>query len=85
MKNQLLIFSYHAVISTPLEVWDWCFLSETAFIRQLKYIHHHFEIVPLSVGAQRLKGDTKYPPMAAITFDDVFRTLAEQMSAKHTW
>lgn len=74
-RNLLLIFAYHAVIRSPLEVFDWCFLDVGAFHRQLHTIRRHFEVVPLSTAAGRLRDGSAHRPMAAITFDDGFQSI----------
>ncbi len=71
--KHLAIFMYHAVIRTPLQVYDSCFLQEDIFRKQLKFIDKHYEIVPLSQAVERLNERGKGRPMAVLTFDDGFQ------------
>lgn len=70
-----MIFTYHAVVRSLLEVFDWCFLDEASFRKQLRYINKHFEVLPLSEAIERLSGVKRHQPMAAITFDDGFQNI----------
>lgn len=69
-SNKLIIFMYHGVVRYPLQVHDWCFIDESSFRYQIKYIIKHFEILPLIDAVERLKKGKIYRPTAAITFDD---------------
>ena len=71
--NHLVIYAYHALISSPLQVFDWCFLDVGAFRQQLVTIKRQFPLtVSLSEAVERLQDGTRHAPMAAITFDDGF-------------
>ena len=67
----ILILMYHAVISQPLRVFDWCFIHEAAFEAQLNYVAERFEIVPLA-RVPLLLSEGVHRPTMAITFDDGF-------------
>lgn len=69
-KNQLTIFLYHAVIRSPLNFYDFCFLDESSFRDQVKYIKRHFEVIPLSEAVERLMNGKLKRRTAVITFDD---------------
>jgi len=77
MKNQIIILMYHAVVRSPLEIYDWCFIDELSFRRQLKYLIKNFEIISLSEAVERIKNATIYRPSAVITFDDGFQNNYE--------
>ena len=74
-RNRLLVFSYHAIVRTPLDVSDWCFLDLQVFKKQISFINRHFKIVSLSEGIERVQDKSKHPLMAAITFDDGFKNV----------
>ena len=69
-RNQLMIFLYHGVVRSPLKVQDWCFLDETSFRSQVKYVKEHFDVIPLSEAVERLRNGRIHRPTAVITFDD---------------
>ena len=67
----VIILMYHAVVRTPLEVFDWCFITESKFEAQLDCLMRTFDIVPLAAVPRLLRtGPTR--ATAAITFDDGF-------------
>jgi peptidoglycan/xylan/chitin deacetylase (PgdA/CDA1 family) len=67
----VIILMYHAVVRTPLEVFDWCFITESKFEAQLDCLMRTFNIVPLAA-VPRLLRSGPARPTAAITFDDGF-------------
>ncbi|MBI1878348.1 MAG: polysaccharide deacetylase family protein [Chloroflexi bacterium] len=73
LRDQLTILMYHAVIRTPLEVPNWCFIDEAAFRSQVKYLKRHFEVVHLSQAVGQLRNGGIHKPTAVITFDDGFQ------------
>lgn len=66
---------YHAVMRSPLEFYDWCFLEESSFRTQMKYLKKHFEVVPLSHALEKLKSNKINCPTVVITFDDGFQNI----------
>lgn len=66
------ILLYHAVVREPLELFDWCFLSERAFVRQIAYLKDHFAVIPLADAVARLREGSVRTPTAVLTFDDGF-------------
>ena len=72
-RNQLMIFMYHAVVRSPIEVYDWCFIDEYSFRSQVKYLKKHFEVISLSEAVERLGNGKIYQPTTVITFDDGFQ------------
>lgn len=71
--NRLAIFMYHGIVRTPLELYDWCFVSGEDFRRQAQYLRKRFEVLPLREAVDRLREGTIKKPSAAITFDDGFQ------------
>jgi len=74
-RQRVTILMYHAVLSSPLAVPDWCFLDERLFRLQLEYVARHFEVVPLSEAVRRLRQRTVRRPTAVLTFDDGFQSV----------
>lgn len=72
-SQRLIIVAYHAVVRSPLGVYNWCFLNEAGFRRQVSYLVKHFHILPLLEGVQRLKHKELEGPSVALTFDDGYR------------
>lgn len=68
---------YHAVIQSPLEVPDWCFLDADFFRAQMQYLKNNFEVIPLSAAATQIRDGSIRRPLAVITFDDGFRNNYE--------
>src|SRR5512134_2690195 len=66
---------YHAVLTSPLAVPDWCFLDAGVFREQLEYLARRFEVVSLHEAVRRLKNRMVTRPTAAITFDDGFQSV----------
>lgn len=69
-KNRLIILMYHGVVRTPLKIYDWCFLDESSFRSQMKYLKKHFEVISLSGAVEQLRNGEIRKPTAVITFDD---------------
>jgi peptidoglycan/xylan/chitin deacetylase (PgdA/CDA1 family) len=69
-KNQIMIFLYHGVVRSSLKVHDWCFMDESSFRSQVKYIKEHFEVISLSEAVELLRNGRTHRPTAVITFDD---------------
>lgn len=68
----LAILMYHAVVRHPLAVWDWCFLDEGEFTRQMEYLKLNFDVVPLRAAAIPQPQIVRRTQVA-LTFDDGFR------------
>ena len=66
-----LILVYHAVVETPLEIPDPCFVDAADFREQIARLTESFEVVSLSEYVTEL-GKRRSRPMAALTFDDGF-------------
>jgi peptidoglycan/xylan/chitin deacetylase (PgdA/CDA1 family) len=69
----LLIIMYHAVVRSPLRLWDWCFIPHRSFEDQLEWLKRACDVVPLSEVPRRLQAERSRRPVAAITFDDGFQ------------
>jgi peptidoglycan/xylan/chitin deacetylase (PgdA/CDA1 family) len=72
-RKQVTIMTYHAVIRSPLDVYDWCFLDEFSFRRQAQYVKRHFDVIPLSEAVVRMRTRRICQPTVVITFDDGFQ------------
>lgn len=72
-RNQLIILVYHGVVRSPLKVYDWCFVNESSFSSQMRYLKKHFEVISLSGAVERLRNGKIYQPTTVITFDDGFQ------------
>jgi hypothetical protein len=71
--QKLTIITYHAVIRTPLKIYDWCFLDEESFRQQLTYLQKHFEVVSLAAAVEALRAGKLNRPTAVITLDDGYQ------------
>lgn len=71
-SNNVVIVMYHGVVKSPLRLWNWGFLSEASFSRQIKYLKKNFDVINLSEVSERLKikGNRS---AAVITFDDGYQ------------
>jgi peptidoglycan/xylan/chitin deacetylase (PgdA/CDA1 family) len=74
-RKKVAILMYHGVVRTPLDVPDWCFVSEDNFSCQMEYLHRHFKVVPLARAAEALRENRISEPTAAITFDDGYQSV----------
>jgi peptidoglycan/xylan/chitin deacetylase (PgdA/CDA1 family) len=61
---------YHGITKSPLPVHDWCFVTETAFREQVRYLRDHFQLTCLSNAVDLLRRGSLSRPTAVITFDD---------------
>jgi peptidoglycan/xylan/chitin deacetylase (PgdA/CDA1 family) len=73
--QRVTVLRYHAVVSSPLAVPDWCFLDERHFRMQLEYLARQFEVVPFSVAVRELRERTVTRPTAVLTFDHAFQSV----------
>src|SRR6266852_1601112 len=69
-RNQLIILMCHGVVQTPLKVYSSCFVDESSFRGQMKYLKKYFVVIPLSEAVERLRNGEIHQPTAVITFDD---------------
>lgn len=74
-RQRVTVLMYHAVLTSPLAVPDWCFLDERVFREQLEYLARRFEVVSLHEAVRRLRNRMVTRPTAAITFDDGFQSV----------
>jgi peptidoglycan/xylan/chitin deacetylase (PgdA/CDA1 family) len=72
-RNSISIVTYHAVVDKPLSVYDWCFLSETLFRKQIQYLKKRFCLLSLSEAVDRIEKGKIDKPSAVVTFDDGFQ------------
>lgn len=74
-RKRVAILMYHGVVRTPLNVPDWCFVSEYDFSRQMEYLHRNFRVISLSQAAEELRDNHIDGPTAVITFDDGYQNV----------
>lgn len=72
-RGYFIVLMYHAVVRSPLELPNWCFIEESSFRRQMQYLKRRFEVVALSEAVERLRSNRLCAPTAVITFDDGFQ------------
>src|SRR5262249_47604424 len=75
-KEQVTILMYHAVVRTPLPVYEQCFMEEKDFRRQMEYLQANFDVLRLSEVVRRDRRKVRRP-IAVITFDDGFENNYE--------
>jgi peptidoglycan/xylan/chitin deacetylase (PgdA/CDA1 family) len=68
--HPLQIFMFHAVVSEPLKVPNYCFIEEDLFKHQLDIIERYFRILSLSDAVREMQSGNLAEPTAVITFDD---------------
>jgi len=73
--HRLVICAYHGLVSTPLEIPDWCFLDVASFRKQVEFLRRHFELISLGEAVTRLAEGELDRSAAVITFDDGFRSV----------
>ncbi len=70
-KNNILSLMYHEVLSDEVEIDAWTVVKESEFIKQMKYLKDHFEIISLNDAIQISQTNTKFiRNYVIITFDD---------------
>lgn len=74
-RQRVAVLMYHAVLSSPLAVPDWCFIDERVFRQQLEYLARRFDVVSLHEAVRRLRHRMVERPTAVITFDDGFQSV----------
>jgi len=72
-RRHLAILCYHAIVSSRLEVDDWCFLEEISFRQQMNYLQRNFTVLHLSKALDQLLSGKIHEPTAVITFDDGYQ------------
>lgn len=72
-RHQLTIFMYHAVVRSPLQVFDWGFIDATLFRSQMQSLQSHYELLPLTEATRRLQNGKIDRPTAVVTLDDGFQ------------
>ena len=74
-RKKVAILMYHGVVRTPLDVSDWCFVSERDFYQQMEYLYQNLNVVSLSRAAEDLRENRIREPTAVITFDDGYQNV----------
>ena len=77
MKDHIKILMYHAVVRSPLKVYDWCYLDEDSFFKQAHYLSHNFDVISLSDAVDLIKEGRIEGQKVVITFDDGFQNNSD--------
>lgn len=72
----LLIVCYHGVRAEDSSSRHWLLLPQSALERQLQFLRSAYDVLPIDEALQRLSAGNARRPMAAITFDDGYRSNA---------
>lgn len=71
------LLNYHAIIRSPLPIPDWCFIDESIFLAQIKFLKQNFDVLSLRHAISKLRTGSLQKPTVAITFDDGFQNNYE--------
>lgn len=69
-KGSISVLTYHGVISDSHAINDYCFIKQSDFDRQMKYLSENFHVK--SIDDAYLNESSSKNPVAVITFDDGF-------------
>lgn len=72
----LLVVCYHGVRPDQSASRHWLLLPESALARQLRWLRSVYDVLPIDEALARLRDGRASRPMAAITFDDGYRSNA---------
>lgn len=72
----LLIVCYHGVRADESASRHWLLLPQSALERQLRWLRTAYDVLPIDEAIARLHAGEARRPMAAITFDDGYRSNA---------
>jgi len=70
--HPLRIFMFHAVVSQPFEVPNYCYLQRELYKQHLELIKRYYKVLPLSEAVLKMQAGELTEPTAVITFDDGF-------------
>jgi peptidoglycan/xylan/chitin deacetylase (PgdA/CDA1 family) len=71
-SNSVTICCYHAVTRVPPVLRDFCFIDESTFREQIRYLKRSYRVVSLSEAAQSIADRDIDGPLAVVTLDDGF-------------
>lgn len=72
--HNVAVLMYHGVTLESLPFFNWCFLLQDEFRRQMAYLHQHVDVVPLEQAFDQVRsGRRPERPRVCITFDDGYR------------
>lgn len=72
----LLVVCYHGVRADDSASRHWLLLPQSALERQLRWLRSAYDVLPIDEALARLGDGSARRPMAAITFDDGYRSNA---------
>ncbi len=75
-RAPIVIFYYHGV-SNSAE--NWMTLDLVSFHRQIEYLRRYFDILPLDVAVNTLRGGTRHRPAVVLTFDDGYASVLDEL------
>ncbi len=71
--STITILAYHGISNVPINVYDYCFIDEDSFLRQLLYAKKYFKIVRLSHAVEMIRNNSIKEPTMVVTFDDGYQ------------
>lgn len=77
-RRKILVLAYHDVYTGPPDPvlnFDGIRVRVDQFERQMRYLKAHYHVVPLEEILQPRTSRLRQKPLAAVTFDDGYRTL----------
>jgi len=75
-KNRFIVITYHGIVSSPVNPFNWSILPLANFSWQIKYLKSCFNILPLDVLITKIIAGQPLPKnTAAVTFDDGFENV----------
>lgn len=86
--NHLLIVGYHGVVRDEDDaIKSWLMLPAGQFEKQIEYLKTHYDVIPMSEAAIRIREHRPFErPTACITFDDGYKnnqTVAGPILERH--
>ena len=72
----LLVVCYHGIRPDESASRHWLLLPQSALERQLRWLRSSYDVYPIDEALARLSAGEGRRPMAAITFDDGYRSNA---------
>ena len=75
-RKSITIVMYHGIVEKPLPVYNWCQLLCEEFDRQICYLSHEYQVLPLPELVERIqKGLPVDENALCVTFDDGFQSI----------
>jgi peptidoglycan/xylan/chitin deacetylase (PgdA/CDA1 family) len=71
----MIVVFYHRIADDRATPWT---ISNRTFVRQLRWLQEHFELISLEETQRRIRRGANYRPCASITFDDGYAENCQQ-------